>query len=100
MPIRVALAAAALGAFVALQPLAIPVAGATEVTVEQGKNICRGKASAGSGCAWCGKVNCTYVACDKEACDVVIVPTGSKRKIKPLDQGGGTVPAPGVTADQ
>jgi|GEM_PF-4425474 len=48
---------------------------ATQVSTEQGKNICKGKAKAGrSGCAWCGKRNCTTVACDERACDVVIVP--------------------------
>jgi hypothetical protein len=47
---------------------------ATQVTTQQGKNICRGKAKAGrSGCAWCGKRTCTTVACDEHACDVVVI---------------------------
>ncbi len=54
--------------------------GAETISPESAKRICSGKPRAGSGCAWCGKVNCTYVACDtKNKCSLVIVRQGPRR---------------------
>ena len=52
---------------------------AATVSKKTGASICSGKPKAGSGCSWCGKINCTNVACGAKTCSVVIVRQGPRR---------------------
>lgn len=64
----------------------------TETTVEVGMGICRhaGAVTTEKGCSYCSKYQCTWVACDKNGCSVVVMPS------KAPPPGGGAKPGTAV----
>jgi hypothetical protein len=59
------------------------IGAAKEISHETAKRICKDHAPAGTGCAYCKGLFCTYVACDDKACDIVVVSTGSRKDAAP-----------------
>ncbi|MFN4140320.1 hypothetical protein [Aestuariivirga sp.] len=58
---------------------------AKEISHDVAKRICKGHAPAGTGCAYCKGLYCTYVACDDKACDIVVVNAPSKKDAAPAN---------------
>jgi hypothetical protein len=72
----------ALGAFLLIA--STPTIGvAKEISHETAKRICKGHAPAGTGCAYCKGLFCTYVACTDKSCDIVVVNAPTKKEAEP-----------------
>jgi hypothetical protein len=59
------------------------IGAAKEISRETARNICKGHAPAGTGCAYCKGLFCTYVACTDKSCDIVVVNAPTKKDAEP-----------------